>query len=68
MEKNKIYLTDKIILSEPKSICDISVFKNNDLLVAANYPEKFGVKDNKDAGVQTTDIFYLKKEKDGRTA
>ena len=38
-------------------------FKNNDLLVTANYPEKFGVKENKDAGFQTTDIFLLKKGK-----
>ena len=41
------------------------VFKNNDLLVTANYPEKFGVKENKDAGFQTTDIFLLKKGKGG---
>jgi outer membrane protein OmpA-like peptidoglycan-associated protein len=41
------------------------VFKNNDLLVTANYPEKYGVKDKKDAGVQTTDIFFLKKGKGG---
>ena len=36
------------------------VFKNSDLLVTANYPEKYGVKINKDAGVQTTDIFLVK--------
>jgi outer membrane protein OmpA-like peptidoglycan-associated protein len=41
------------------------VFKNNDLLVTANYPEKYGVKDKKDAGVQTTDIFLLKRGKGG---
>lgn len=41
------------------------VFKNNDLLVTANYPEKYGVKDKKDAGVQTTDIFLLRKSKEG---
>jgi len=41
------------------------VFKNNDLLITANYPEKFGVKENKDAGVQTTDIFLLGKGKEG---
>jgi outer membrane protein OmpA-like peptidoglycan-associated protein len=41
------------------------VFKNNDLLVTANYPEKYGVKENKDAGFQTTDIFFLKKGKSG---
>jgi outer membrane protein OmpA-like peptidoglycan-associated protein len=39
------------------------VFKNGDLLVTANYPEKLGVKENKDAGVQTTDLFFLKKTK-----
>jgi outer membrane protein OmpA-like peptidoglycan-associated protein len=37
------------------------VFNNGDLLVTANYPEKFGVKEDKDAGVQTTDIFFLRK-------
>jgi len=37
------------------------VFENDDLLVTANYPEKLGTKDNKDAGFQSTDIFYLKK-------
>jgi outer membrane protein OmpA-like peptidoglycan-associated protein len=41
------------------------VFKNNDLLVTANYPEKYGVKENKDVAVQTTDIFLLKKGKGG---
>ena len=41
------------------------VFPNNDLLVTANYPEKYGVKDNPDAGVETTDIFLLKQGKDG---
>jgi outer membrane protein OmpA-like peptidoglycan-associated protein len=41
------------------------VFKNNDLLVTANYPEKYGVKENRDAGVQTTDIFLLKYGKVG---
>ena len=41
------------------------VLKNNDLLVTANYPEKYGVKVNMDAGVQTTDIFLLRKTNEG---
>lgn len=41
------------------------VFKNNDLLITANYPEKFGVKEHMDAGVQTTDIFFLRMGKEG---
>jgi outer membrane protein OmpA-like peptidoglycan-associated protein len=37
------------------------VFENGNLIIAGNYPEKLGVKENQDAGVQTTDLFYLKK-------
>ena len=36
------------------------ISENGDLIVTANYPEKLGVKDTKDAGVQTTDLFFLK--------
>jgi len=36
------------------------VFKNGDLMVAGNYPEKLGVKKDEDAGVQTTDLFYVR--------
>jgi len=36
-------------------------FNNGDLLVTANYPENLGVKNNSNAGVYTTDIFFLKK-------
>lgn len=36
-------------------------FNNGDLLVTANYPENLGVKNNSNAGVHTTDIFFLKK-------
>lgn len=41
------------------------IFNNGDLLVTGNYPENFGVRDKKDAGVQTTDLFYLRKGKSG---
>jgi outer membrane protein OmpA-like peptidoglycan-associated protein len=37
------------------------VFANGDLLVTGNYPEKLGVKKDKDAGVQTTDLFMIRK-------
>jgi outer membrane protein OmpA-like peptidoglycan-associated protein len=39
------------------------VFENGDFLVTANYPEKLGVKERMDAGVQTTDLFLLRKYK-----
>ena len=39
------------------------VFNNGDLLLTANYPEKFGAADDSDAGTQTTDLFYLKANK-----
>ena len=38
-------------------------FENGNLLITGNYPEKLGVKENQDAGVQTTDLFYLEKTK-----
>ena len=37
------------------------VFANGDLLVSGNYPEKLGVSDDKDAGTQTTDLFFIRK-------
>jgi outer membrane protein OmpA-like peptidoglycan-associated protein len=37
------------------------VLKNGDLVVTANYPENLGVKQNTNAGVQTTDLFWLKR-------
>ncbi len=36
------------------------VFKNGNLLVTGNYPEKLGVKNDKDAGKQTTDLFLVR--------
>ena len=36
-------------------------FENGNLLITGNYPEKLGVKKTQDAGVQTTDLFYLEK-------
>ncbi|MFN5209685.1 MAG: hypothetical protein ACK5D8_09360, partial [Bacteroidota bacterium] len=41
------------------------VFKNDDLLVTGNYPENFGVKEKKDVGAQTTDIYFLREGKGG---
>jgi outer membrane protein OmpA-like peptidoglycan-associated protein len=35
------------------------VFEDGSLLVTANYPEKLGSKDNSNAAIQTTDIFFL---------
>jgi outer membrane protein OmpA-like peptidoglycan-associated protein len=39
------------------------VFRNGDLLISGNYPENLGVKKDKDAGVQTTDLFFIRKLK-----
>jgi outer membrane protein OmpA-like peptidoglycan-associated protein len=36
------------------------VLPNGDLLVTANYPEKLGANATGDAGMQTTDLFYLR--------
>ena len=41
------------------------VFANGDLLITGNYPEKLGVKKDKDAGVQTTDLFFIRNTKSG---
>lgn len=41
------------------------VFANGDLLITGNYPEKLGVRKDKDAGVQTTDLFFIRKTKSG---
>lgn len=41
------------------------VFKNGDLLVTANYPEKFGSDNNSEARIQTTDLFQLVKSNAG---
>lgn len=40
------------------------VFKNGDLLVTANYSEKFGSDNNSEARSQTTDLFHLLKSND----
>jgi hypothetical protein len=36
------------------------VFSNGDLLLTANYEEKLGVKKDKDPGMQTTDLFFIR--------
>ena len=36
------------------------VFKNGDLIITGNYPEKLGVKNDNDADVQTTDLFFAR--------
>jgi outer membrane protein OmpA-like peptidoglycan-associated protein len=41
------------------------VFKNGNLLLTANYPEKLGATNDSDAGKQTTDLFFVKKNKSG---
>lgn len=38
------------------------VFENRSLLVTANYPENFGSQSIDDAGVLTTDIYFIKSE------
>ena len=40
-------------------------FSNGDFLITGNYPEKFGVKKNKDTGLQTTDLFFVRNKKTG---
>lgn len=37
------------------------IFRNGDLLVTGNYSEKLGTKMDKDAGVQSTDLFFIRK-------
>lgn len=41
------------------------VLKSGNLMITGNYPEKLGSKKSKDASVQTTDLFYIKKLKSG---
>jgi outer membrane protein OmpA-like peptidoglycan-associated protein len=41
------------------------IFNSGDLLLTANYPEKLGATNDSDAGKQTTDLFFLKKNKSG---
>jgi outer membrane protein OmpA-like peptidoglycan-associated protein len=35
------------------------IFANGDLLITGNYTENLGVQDDRDAGVQTTDLFFI---------
>jgi len=39
------------------------VFATGDLLITGNYPEKLGVNRHEDAGVQTTDLFFIRNTK-----
>lgn len=39
------------------------IFTNGDLLITGNYPEKLGVKKDKDASIQTTDLFFIRNTK-----
>jgi OmpA-OmpF porin, OOP family len=41
------------------------VFANGDLLITGNYPEKLGIQKDNDAGVQTTDLFFIRNTKSG---
>ena len=67
-----IFLSEKKegVLSDARPLSKINtnghevatcIFNNGDLLVSANYPENFGTKNHQDAGVATTDLYYLKK-------
>lgn len=41
------------------------VFDNGDLIVTGNYTEKLGAQKEKNAGVQTTDLFFIRNSKFG---